>query len=53
MLILHMTKNIRAYLDQSPEIASSCYIDEMSVIIGDVKLAENVSFVQCSNCAML
>ena len=38
-----MTKNIRSYLDQSPEIASSCYIDEMSVIIGDVKLAENVS----------
>ena len=38
-----MTKNIRPYLDHHPEIDPSCYIDEMSVVIGDVKLAENVS----------
>ena len=38
-----MTKNIRPYLDHYPEIDPSCYIDEMSVVIGDVKLAENVS----------
>ena len=38
-----MTKNIRAYLDHHPHIDSSCYVDEMSVVIGDVKLAENVS----------
>ena len=38
-----MTKNIRPYLDQTPNIDASCYIDEMSVVIGDVKLGENVS----------
>ncbi|NAR30026.1 MULTISPECIES: gamma carbonic anhydrase family protein [Acinetobacter] len=38
-----MTKNIRSYLDQTPDIDASCYIDDMSVVIGDVKLAENVS----------
>ncbi|MBO1281146.1 gamma carbonic anhydrase family protein [Acinetobacter nosocomialis] len=38
-----MTKNIRPYLDHHPQIDPSCYIDEMSVVVGDVKLAENVS----------
>ena len=38
-----MTKNIRPYLDQKPDVDSSCYVDDMSVVIGDVKLAENVS----------
>jgi carbonic anhydrase/acetyltransferase-like protein (isoleucine patch superfamily) len=38
-----MTKNIRPYLDTSPKISSNCYIDDMSVIIGDVDLADNVS----------
>jgi carbonic anhydrase/acetyltransferase-like protein (isoleucine patch superfamily) len=38
-----MAKNIRPYLDQKPDVDSSCYVDDMSVIIGDVKLAENVS----------
>ena len=38
-----MTQNIRPYLDQYPQIDESCYIDEMSVVVGDVQLAENVS----------
>ena len=38
-----MSNNIRSYLDQKPDVDSSCYVDDMSVIIGDVKLAENVS----------
>ena len=38
-----MKKNIRPYLDHHPKIDVTCYIDEMSVVIGDVTLAENVS----------
>ena len=38
-----MSQNIRPYLDTSPQIAPNCYIDAMSVVIGDVVLAENVS----------
>ncbi len=38
-----MAKNIRPYLDTAPQIDDSCYVDDMSVIIGDVVLAENVS----------
>lgn len=38
-----MKKNIRAYLDQIPQIDSTSYIDEMAVVIGDVVLSENVS----------
>ena len=38
-----MAKNIRPYLYHHPQIDPSCYIDEMSVVVGDVKLAENVS----------
>ena len=38
-----MPKNIRPYLDLHPKIDATCYIDEMSVVIGDVQLAENVS----------
>ncbi|MFW1786501.1 gamma carbonic anhydrase family protein, partial [Acinetobacter nosocomialis] len=38
-----MTKNIRPYLDHHPQIDQSCYIDEMSVVVGYVYLAENVS----------
>lgn len=38
-----MSKNIRSYLEHSPTIDSSCYVDDMSVVIGDVTLAENVS----------
>ncbi|MDQ9010041.1 gamma carbonic anhydrase family protein [Acinetobacter gerneri] len=38
-----MKKNIRSYLDTHPKIDSTCYIDDLSVIIGEVKLAENVS----------
>lgn len=38
-----MTQNIRPYLDQYPQIDESCYIDEMSVVVGDVQLAANVS----------
>ncbi|MFW1858197.1 gamma carbonic anhydrase family protein [Acinetobacter defluvii] len=38
-----MKKNIRSYLEHHPKIDSTCYIDEMSVIVGDVSLAKNVS----------
>ncbi|SPL69910.1 gamma carbonic anhydrase family protein [Acinetobacter stercoris] len=38
-----MKKNIRPYLEHHPKIDSSCYIDDLSVIIGEVILAENVS----------
>ena len=38
-----MSKNIRSYLEHSPTIDSSCYVDDMSVVVGDVQLAENVS----------
>ena len=34
---------IRPYLDTRPQIDPSCYIDPMSVVIGDVVLAEIVS----------
>ena len=35
--------SIRSYLDHIPRIAQDCYIDDMSVIIGDVALAQDVS----------
>lgn len=38
-----MKKNIRPYLEHHPKIDSTCYIDEMSMVIGEVALAENVS----------
>lgn len=38
-----MIKNIRSYLDTTPEIDESCYIDPMGIVVGDVVLAENVS----------
>lgn len=38
-----MTQNIRNYLDTSPQIDSSCFIDPMCVIIGNVHLEKNVS----------
>ena len=38
-----MAKNIRHYLNSTPQLSNNCYIDEMSVVIGDVILAENVS----------
>jgi carbonic anhydrase/acetyltransferase-like protein (isoleucine patch superfamily) len=38
-----MKKNIRPYLNQRPKIDATCYIDELSVVIGEVSLAENVS----------
>ena len=38
-----MSNNIRPYLEHHPKIDSSSYIDDMSVVIGDVTLAENVS----------
>lgn len=38
-----MKKNIRPYLDYHPKIDSTCYIDDLSVIIGDVIVAENAS----------
>ena len=38
-----MAKNIRTYLNSTPQLGNNCYIDEMSVVIGDVILAENVS----------
>jgi carbonic anhydrase/acetyltransferase-like protein (isoleucine patch superfamily) len=38
-----MSQNIRPYLDTSPQIDESCYIDPMGLVVGDVVLAENVS----------
>lgn len=38
-----MKKNIRPYLAHHPQIDSTCYIDDLSVVIGEVALAENVS----------
>lgn len=38
-----MMNNIRPYLEHTPQIDDSCYIDTMSVVIGNVQLAENVS----------
>ena len=38
-----MNNNIRAYLEHTPQVDNSCYIDSMAVVIGDVHLAENVS----------
>jgi carbonic anhydrase/acetyltransferase-like protein (isoleucine patch superfamily) len=38
-----MKKNIRPYLNQRPKIDATCYIDELSLVIGEVSLAENVS----------
>ena len=38
-----MSQNIRPYLNTAPQIDDSCYIDPMSVVVGDVVLAENVS----------
>ena len=34
---------IRPFLDHTPQIHESCLIDETSVIIGEVSLAEDVS----------
>lgn len=36
-------KNIRAFLQQHPQIDSTCYIDDFALVIGEVTLAENVS----------
>ena len=38
-----MKNNIRSYLEHTPQIDCSGYIDAMAVVIGDVSLAENVS----------
>lgn len=38
-----MNNNIRPYLAHVPHIDPSCYIDDLSVVIGDVQLAKNVS----------
>ena len=38
-----MAKNIRPYLNSTPQLSNNCYIDDMAVVIGDVILAENVS----------
>lgn len=38
-----MKNNIRSYLDKQPQVDTSCYIDDMAVVIGDVILHEEVS----------
>lgn len=43
MLDQSMPKNIRPYLNTHPQIDQTCYIDDFSVILGDVQLAKNVS----------
>jgi carbonic anhydrase/acetyltransferase-like protein (isoleucine patch superfamily) len=35
--------SIRAYKSKSPKLAEHCYVDESSVIVGDVDCAEHVS----------
>lgn len=38
-----MSQHIRNYLEHTPQIDESCYIDPMAVVIGETVLAENVS----------
>lgn len=38
-----MNKNLRPYLNLYPTVASSVFIDPSSIVIGDVRLAEDVS----------
>src|SRR5690606_27622526 len=38
-----MSQNIRSYLDTTPQIDTSCYIDPMGIVVGDVVLAVIVS----------
>lgn len=38
-----MTLSIRPYLNSSPQIHETCYIDSTSIVIGDVHLHEHVS----------
>ncbi len=38
-----MNKNLRPYLNVSPTLASNVFIDPSSIVIGDVRLAEDVS----------
>ena len=38
-----MAQNIRSYLNTTPQLGNHCYIDAMSVVIGDVILADHVS----------
>ena len=40
-----MANPIRAFLDYVPSVDESCFIDETSVVIGEVSLAEDVSVV--------
>ena len=41
--ILEMANPIRAFLDYVPSVDESCFVDETSVVIGEVSLAEDVS----------
>ena len=41
--ILEMPNPIRAFLDYVPSVDESCFVDETSVVIGEVSLAEDVS----------
>ena len=38
-----MANPIRAFLDYVPSVDESCFVDETSVVIGEVSLAEDVS----------
>ncbi len=38
-----MKNNIRPYLEHTPKIDNSCYIDDLSLVVGEVSLASNVS----------
>lgn len=38
-----MVRHIRPYLNTTPQIDLSCYIDELALVVGEVELAENVS----------
>lgn len=38
-----MVRHIRPYLNTTPQIDLSCYIDELALVVGEVELAKNVS----------
>ena len=40
-----MANPIRAFLDYVPSVNESCFVDETSVVIGEVSLAEDLSLI--------
>ena len=48
-----MANPIRAFLDYVPSVDESCFVDETSVVIGEVSLAEDVSIWPLPYCAAM